>query len=303
MPYIIDNVQMYEMNGYRKCSILIEGNEFRRIENTLRKLLHMRMNGNPYILTPENIFLDDSLHNVQSFTQFKKVIKEKFLLKGCTTFISVVDVKFEREIVKKINEQRNKLLNTPIDFLIALRVPLKKLTPTFIRCCKRLKIPLVIVKIDCLHELDQTPWGWIRDALFPQQIAIFPEFDPDISLHSFQKKWSTIMSNHKLLSDVSCPREHEPLSKDVLMKIGLYPERGTVRTGAKVNYNLYNYSDEIEIVEQNRPVDYDNHIPEVIVHNGAVLKAGEQIFFHPGAGQEITSLQPGRFQLQTTIRK
>ncbi|WP_243290054.1 hypothetical protein [Bacillus sp. FJAT-47783] len=303
MPYIIDDVQMYETGGYRKRSILIEGNEFRCIDNALSKFLYMRMNGNSYILTPGNIFIDESLRHVRSFTQFKKVMKEKLLLKGCTTYISVVDVKFEREIEKKLNEQRNKLLNSPIDFLIAVRVPIKKLTPSFIRCCKRLKVPLVIVNIDCLHEIDQTPWGWIRDVLFPQQIAIFPQIDSEIPFKSFQKKWTNIMRSHKLLSIVSCPREHEPLSKDVLMKIGLYPERGSVRSGAKVNYNLYNYSDEIEIVEQNRLVDYDNHIPEVIVHNGAVLKAGEQIFFRPGAGKEISSLQPGRFQLQTTTSK
>jgi len=295
MPYIIDRVKMKNNGQTHTCSIVVEGNQFRQIEKSVHHLSFMRMEGSSYLITPSYVFLDFTLEKAQSFEQFKQLIKEKFILKGCTTFISIVNVEYERQIKDRLKQQRNHLLNSPIDYIIGLCIPLRKLTPSFIRHIKRLKIPLVIVSIDDIRELDEVPWGWIRDALFPLQIPIFPKVNKTISKNNFKRKWEKIIDTHKFSSVLVCPNEHTPLPIEVLMKIGLYPEIGAIRQGAKVNYNLYSLEQGM-IVEDFKDVDYYNHIPQIIVHNGFVLKAGEKISYKSGNGEELTPSIPGRFR-------
>jgi hypothetical protein len=300
MPYIIDRVKLVKNRHVFTYSILVDGNQIRYKDKNFDHLSFMRMDGSKYLMTPGYIFLDFSLPISNNFQHFKQVMKEKFILKGCTTIVSIISVQYERQLEKRLREQRKYLLNSPIDYLIGIMVPLKKLTPNFIRLCKRLKIPLIMILIHELRELDEVQWGWIRDALFPQQIPFFPKIKQTIQPNMFKKKWNQIVKTHKFSSILDCPKEHQPLSKDILMKIGLYPERGEIHVGGKVNYNLYRYEKKIEIVEENALVDYDKHIPEIIVHNGTILKAGERIFFRSGAGQEIVCSLPGRFRLDST---
>jgi len=49
------------------------------------------------------------------------------------------------------------------------------------------------------------------------------------------------------------------------------------------------------IVAETFSVDYDKHVPVITVHNGKVMKAGDQLFFYPGFGQERTIRAPGMF--------
>lgn len=298
MPYIIDRVKIKENGHIFTCSIVVENNKFRQIEKSIHHLSFIRMDGSPYLLTPSSVFLDFSLAQAPNFESFKQFVKENFILKGCTTFVSIVDVKYERQLKHCLKEQRKHLLNSPIDYIIGIRISLRKLTPNLIRHCKKLKIPLIIVTIDAIDELDEVPWGWIREALFPLQIPIFPKIKSSISKNIFQRKWEKIIKAYRISSLLTCPNEHTPLSKEVLMKIGLYPEIGAIRQGAKVNYNLYSL-ERSELVEELKNVDYDNHIPEIIVHNGAILKAGEKIWFNPGKGEELTPSIPGRFRLDS----
>lgn len=297
LPYIIDHVWMFDEHQHKTCSILVENGEIRRIQPSLSNLRFMRLDGRPYILTPGQVFLDDSLHQYATFQEFKKEIKQSFLQKGCTTIIHIIDIRYEREIIEKLKERRRKLLNTPIDYLFILRIPLNKLTPSFIRLCKKLRIPAIILRVESQDELAQLPWGWIKESLFPRPIALLPQLESS-SLHPMiEKKWKRLMKEHRLLSEGSQLEMRQSLSKSTLMKIGLYPERGVIRQGANVTYNLYVRDLKADLVEENAFVDYDNHIPEIIVHNENVIKAGKHYYYQPGTGREIKQVYPGRFQV------
>ena len=65
------------------------------------------------------------------------------------------------------------LISSPIDFIIGVRIPVRLITPSFIRKCKREKVPAIFVELEDLDELEDIPWGWVRDALFPLQLSVY----------------------------------------------------------------------------------------------------------------------------------
>lgn len=297
MPYIIDQVRTWEHEQVKVCSILIENNEIRRIEPSLNNLKFVRMDGRGYYLTPGLVFFDQTLHRHNNFHEFKREVTSGMLERGCTTIVHIVDILYEREALVKLKEHRRKLLNAPIDYVFVIRIPLKKLTPSLIRSCKKWNIPALILTINSHEELSEMPWGWIKESLFPRPICLIPEINTSSNYSLIEKEWKNTVQGFRLLSSEKPVKERTPLSKDLLMKLGLYPERGVIHQGARVTYNLYRWANKSDLVEEIDIVDYDNHIPEIIVHNGIVMKAGERFYFQPGQGQEIQNVYPGRFQM------
>lgn len=297
MAYIIDKINLLENNKVVKCSILIQGSTFRFIENNLDKFRFMKMDLSAYLMTPGFAMIDQTVQHLHDCQTFKKYLKH-LILKGCTFLIAAVDLSCEREWNEKERLIRKIMMNSSIDYSFAAKVPLKRLNPPLVRMLKRRNIPLIIVDIKKEDEFEKVVWEWVREALFPVQTPIFPHFsakDSFVQKH-LQLKWSNIVERYKLPSVKECPKDGEPLEKDALMKIGLYPLRCEILCGSNVDYNLFPL---IDLVEKNGQLDYDNHNPEVIVHNGIVLKAGERIFFRPGAGKEIRLTAPGRFKINS----
>ncbi|MCZ0754454.1 hypothetical protein [Anoxybacillus sp. J5B_2022] len=89
-----------------------------------------------------------------------------------------------------------------------------------------------------------------------------------------------------------------PLPLAVLKKIGIYPQKGDLRIGGEVDYNLYAHIS--SKVAETFVVDYDKHVPVITVHNGKVMKAGDELFFQPGFGRERVVRAPGMFTANFT---
>ncbi|KZM52688.1 hypothetical protein A3Q35_03750 [Aeribacillus pallidus] len=295
MAYIIDQIRLMEDNQIVTRSILVDGNEFRFKEKQLDQFRFMKMDGSPYFMTPGFVMLDQNIQHLDQSHSFKLYVKN-LIQKGCTFLIAAVDLPFERQWDEKKKHIRKVMMNSPIDYAIAAKIPIERLTPSIIRMLKREKITVIIVEIKQIAELDDVPWEWIRETLFPKQTPIFPHFSSEDQsiFHQLKSKWQQIVKKYKLPSLEECPENGVPLTKEALMKIGLYPIRGEILSGSNVDYNLFRM---IDLVEENNYLDYYNHNPEVIVHNGSVLKAGEQIFYKPGFGKEVQLNAPGRFNM------
>ncbi|MFS1518168.1 hypothetical protein V1503_17200 [Bacillus sp. SCS-151] len=303
MAYIIDEAKVLKGNGVEACSIFVKNNKIDFIRENANRFRSLKMNVNSFIVTPGHVMLDLSLSTSLPFQLFKQHLRTHFLMKGCTTILVICKIPYENQLINELNKVRGNLVNSPIDYYIGVQISLKTLTPSFVRACKRNKIPVILVEIEHEDDLFDVQWGWIREALFLYPIVFIPVWQNQIRPKQEQKKltkiWNHHTSTHKIPTIVECPQEGRPLSKEVLTKIGIYPAKGDIRVGGEVDYNLYNQEDQVKKVAQKAFVDYHNHNPAITVHKGVVIKSGDKIDFRPGFGNECSVKIPGYFSAPT----
>lgn len=299
MEYIIENANILKETELTKSSLLIKGNhiaaKFAKIHN--KKL--MKMNAEPFIMTPSYVLLDSSIPLNASFQEFRKYMIENFLLKGCTTLLTYISISYESELTKKINETKTALMSSPIDFIISVKIPLRLLTPSFIRKCKRERVPAIFLEVDNLSELINIPWGWIREALFPYNCPLVPIISNEgkKEARGAVSKWKGIMKNEKIPAIYEELKENQPLSLPVLNKMGLYPLKASLLNGAEVSYNLYLKAREIMNVDEAALFLYHSNRLVVTVNKGKVIRAGDEVLFKPGYGEYVRVRTPSYFAL------
>jgi hypothetical protein len=294
VPYIIDDAHVVKNGRTERCSLVIDGNRIDYISERAGFYRWMRMEADAFWLTPGHVMLDFSLQSPRSFSEFKRYMQEHFLAKGCTSLLAVCDVPYERQLPQALQKLRQHLLNSPIDYFIGVKTRLRTLTPSFVRACKRHKIPAIFVELEGQERLEDIAWSWLYETFVSYPAALIPYWkeEPPKRAH---ERWRELLAAHRIPFIPFPLQERAPLSLDVLKKIGIYPQKGDVRIGGEVDYNLYARPRSSEPVAETAVVDYDKHVPIVTVHNGKVMKAGEQIFFHPGFGRERTVEAPGMF--------
>lgn len=299
VSYIIDSASLQKSNGIEKTSLLINNNRIEFMRNSMKNIQFMRMDMSSYLLTPGYVMLDFSLHSSLHFQEFKDYIIQNYLKRGCTSLLTVVDVYYEQELTSKLKQRRHLMINSPIDYYIGIKLPLKSLTPSILRKCKQQNISVVFVELDHDNKLPFKSWGWIRDAMFSTPITLIPFSVDDLNCVNKKQKqlqiWEKIMKEHRLSSIFTFLKEKAPLSKDVLMRLGIYPEKGDIRVGGHVNYNLYKL-DEIRYHTDGTPIiDYNEHLPTFTAHQGRLINVKGDISFNPGTGQECFIQIAGRF--------
>lgn len=299
MAYIIDNAQVKKGNSVMTCSLLIKDNRIDYITDHFNTLLYKKIDTSRYLLTPGHVIIDFTFSPDMTFPQFKEYFKEKFLQKGVTTVLFIIDVHYERELEQKLNKIRLGLLNCPIDYYLGVRIPLRALTPAFIRQCKKQKIPVVFIDLpDCLESLEKVQWGWIRDAVYGYYLPLAPIFKMDMPKRELQKwtrLWRQLTSENQVPAIPFSLNEYQVLNQNVLKKIGIYPDKGDIRIGGEVDYNLYD-KEEIGSIYGDLSSLYQNYTPNITVHKNVTIKDGEKIFFKPGFGNECIVKIPGFFK-------
>jgi hypothetical protein len=250
-------------------------------------------------MTPSYVLLDTRIPLNASFQEFRKYMVENFLLKGCTTLLTYSSITYESELTEKIKETKTALISSPIDFLISVKVSLRLLTPSFIRKCKKERIPAIFIEVEDLDELTNIPWGWIREALFPYNCPLVPIISNHLKKDARRalSKWKDIMENEKIPAILEEMQEDQPLSFPVLNKIGLYPQKASLLHGAEVSYNLYLKAREIINVDEVELFHYHSDRLLVTVNKGKVVRAGEEVLFKPGYGEYVRVRTPSYFAL------
>lgn len=299
MGYIIENTNILKETKLTKSSLLIKETHIAAKQEKIHSNKLIRMNVEPYIMTPSYVLLDTSMPLKAPFQDFRKYVIKNFLLKGCTTFLTHISIFFEKELTAKIIETRTALISSPIDFLISVKIPLRLLTPSFIRKCKKEKVPAIFIDIDDLEELMNIPWGWIREALFPYNCPLVPIISNDLKKEARRalSKWKDIMEKEKIPAILEEIKENQPLTTQVLNKIGLYPQKGSLQHGAEISYNLYLKAREIMNVDEVTLFHYHSDRLVVTVNKGKVVRAGEEVLFKPGYGEYVKVRTPSYFAL------
>ncbi|MCH1624737.1 hypothetical protein [Fredinandcohnia quinoae] len=303
MSYILEKANLVKDKKVKHCSILIKNDRVDYISENLNRLKFMRMELSNFLLTPGHIMINYSFSTKLPFQQFKEEIIHKYIKKGCTTLLVISDVKNENELKKVIKETKHYLLNSPIDYYIGIRIPLSILTPSLMVACRKHKIPVVITVVDHNENLFNIPWGWISESYFSYRLPIIPEWKSrEKSLFHGKKNseiWNEIMNKNQIPTISDCPNEDLPLSIDNLKKIGIYPEKGDIRIGGDLDYNLYDIDDICYSVDEMPILDYHKHIPKITMHKGKFLKVNSQIYFRSGFGNECKVKKPGYFVSST----
>jgi hypothetical protein len=299
MEYIIENANILKETKLTKTSLLVKGNHIAAKQAQITHNRLIKMNTESFIMTPSYVLLNTSIPLNSSFQEFRKYMIEKFLLKGCTTFLTYISVSYERELTVKIKEAKTALINSPIDYLISVKIPPRLLTPSFIRICKKERVPAIFIDVHDLGELEKIPWGWIKEALFPYNCPLVPIISNDIKKEARKSlsKWKIIMENEKIPSFLEEITENHPMSILVLNKLGIYPQKASLLHGAEVSYNLFFKAREIMNVDEVELFHYHSDRLVVTVNKGKVVRAGEEVLFKPGYGEYVRVRTPSYFAL------
>ncbi|WP_071395584.1 hypothetical protein [Bacillus tuaregi] len=289
MAYIIENVNRLINGQLDRTSLMIEQNKVAYIKSSLEKYRFMRMNAESYIMTPTYAIFDTQIPVDESFQRQKDYYSSHFIMKGCTILLTYVSIDYEYELGNKLMLGEKGLLNSPIDYLLGVKIPIRLLTPSFMRKCKQKGIPAVFVDIKNKEELETLPWGWIREAMFPLNSPLIPIFPREYNrkeLKQVKALWQKVTKKEKLPSlEDEIPHQF-PIKEVELAKIKLYPVKASIQQGREVSYNLYEYSS-ISRLDGSTLFEPAEEKLLVTVHKGKVIRAGKQVFFQPGCGENI----------------
>ncbi|HHY21634.1 MAG TPA: hypothetical protein GX525_07080 [Bacilli bacterium] len=285
MKYIIEG--MGKEDDSDRPSFLIEHDKICYVNQGMSRLLHTRLNVHPFKLSPGKIMHSFSFETA-TIQEIRKQLSELIRL-GCTTVIAMCTLEQAKELQKATAKIRHQLINSTIDYIISVRLPFEQLTPSFIRACRREKIPLIHLKVSTIKQLDSIAWEWIRDALFHYRLVIVPEYCKEKmtkkEILQASVRWKTISETYQIPTTEKRFEEKEPYDRLMLQKIGLYPLKSALMVGSDVDYYLGRFCEKKQ-----------EEITEVVVLRGRVIKAGEKIFYSAGFGREVKVKLPGRFQ-------
>ncbi|AYV66858.1 hypothetical protein C2I06_08215 [Niallia circulans] len=287
MRYIIENIHLLKRQRVKKTSILIEDNRVELMRDTFNSYQYMRMDGSPYMMAPTTVMLDNHVTRILSYTQQKQYIEENLIKKGCTTLLFYLEVNRERELPLQVKKMKTPLLNCAIDFVAGVKIPLKLLSPSFIRGCKREKIPVIFIEVEDVKALYRVPWGWIKEALFPYNAPLVPIFltKDQQEKKIAQKMWSSLMRDVKIPSIPHEIKEGIAIAYPDLVKMGIYPFKGNIYQGGEVTYNLFAMDDAIINIEENDLFHYHYDRIQMTIHKGKCIRAGDKVFYRPGFGE------------------
>ncbi|MCJ8006672.1 hypothetical protein ACFFF5_01865 [Lederbergia wuyishanensis] len=285
MNYIIENALSLEDGQWMKVSMLVRNQEIRYFGSKSLNHSLIKMDARSFIIMPSFIYFAPDTPDLP-FKDFKVYFSDHFVKKGCGTIITNFRISRLNDFEKMLKLRRKTLLNSPIDFLLGVTVPASMLNTSLIIKCKTEKIPIIFVEISRIKELESIPWGWIKDASFPYNPIFIPTFPTSVKAFRqklLMKKWSSILLNEKI-PHLSQPLQLEqPLSTEIIKKIGLYPKKGILKVGGEISYNLYLKSN---VEGSYKETDYQSN-PSICVQKGKFVSIDGSSIFRPGYGDEI----------------
>ncbi|WHY84440.1 hypothetical protein QNH39_17470 [Neobacillus novalis] len=297
--YIIENANILKDKQLTTSSLLISENRIIKIQTSFNHYRVMKMNVEPYIMTPSFVLFNSKIPYKESFPELKNYLIDQFLLKGCTTLFTYVDVSYENELTEKFKEMKTALVGCPVDFIIGIRIPVRLITPSLMRICKKEKIPAIFIELEDPGQLENVPWGWIREAIFPFNSPLIPKISSSQKkeARAVLSKWKGIMVKEKIPAIYEEIEENQPLPATVLNKVGLFPQRASLMHGTELSYNLYLKGREINNVDEVKLFHYHGDRLVVTVHKGKIVRTGAKVLFKPGYGEHLKVRTPSYFSL------
>ena len=90
-------------------------------------------------------------------------------------------------------------------------------------------------------------------------------------------------------------KESRPLSRAILKKTGIFPQKANLQSGCELSYNLYHKSVKTNQLDEDGLFSTQNENLAVTVDKGRVLRAGNEVYYRPGKGENVIINTPGFF--------
>lgn len=296
MTYIIERVQLYSRGEWITTSLLVEDEKILAVKPSFSKFRYMKMVAENFLMTPTHVFFTDQLPHGINHEEYKRFFINHYLFKGCTVLLVALHVNHHGALFEEIERAKEFLKQSPLDYTFVVKLPVEQLTVQFIRKTKRMKIPALLVEFNDVKELYRIPWGWIREALFPYNSPLVPapsnnHPEQDTLLTS----WGKILSREKIPHIKHPILEKQPISMDVLTKIGIYPKKGYLHPGGELSYNLYwsssmkkNHDDGEQVIDEKNLV--------ITVHKGQLVRVMKKVYWKESFGEELIVDRPSFFK-------
>ncbi|HEX6922791.1 MAG TPA: hypothetical protein VF149_03115 [Bacillales bacterium] len=288
--YLIKGVNV--PNGDRK-DFLIRERKIAYVSDKLDRLKHKGLNCQGFSIRPGKVAVDFSILHAEDPSMFKKKMIE-WQRSGFTTLLVVCSVESERKLKQTLKLARHQMINSSIDYVVGISFPMRKLTPSLVRMCRREKVPFIFASMDSKKDMEGATWSWIRDALFSYPLTIVPDWQ-GLSLSKkrllkLKNVWREFAGKNDIPTTTEFPEDGGILPKKILRKIGISPLKGEIHTGCDLDYNLF---ENASLADGNQ-LHYDGEsIPDIVVLRGKLMKAGQTIYYRPGFGKEISVRVPG----------
>lgn len=298
MAYIIENANVLQDAQFESTSLLIKEGRIAMLRSSMKRLSFIRFDAKSYVMSPTHILFKPNIPQETSFQQMKEFYLNELINKGCTLFLTYAEVEKEYLLKAAIKNSRKALLNSPVDYVIGIKVPLRLITPSFIRACKREKIPVIFVELTDIGELEKIPWGWIREAMFPYNSPLIPIFK-ETSLKNQKgmiKRWKGVLEKEKIPFIEEGLIPDQPIPHPYLCKLGIYPVKLGIQQGGEVTYNLYQLADSKASMQSELYTNFSDRLV-VTVHKGTVIRAGKEVLFRPGYGEHVMIKTPSFFTM------
>lgn len=299
MAYIIENANLLKESRLEQMSFLIKDERIHSVRTSFKRFSYIRVHADAYIMTPPHIVFSPDIPSEPTIQKMKQFFIDSFINRGCTMFLTYATVDKEYLFQSAFKEMKKKLLNSPIDYTIGVKIPLHLLTPSLIRKCKKEKIPAIFIEIDAESSLEYVPWGWIREAMFPYNSPLIPIFtDEKVRQRKrTQNQWTSILKSEKIPFIDQELNMDEPISLLNLYKLGIIPQKMGIHQGGEVSYNFYLKNDAADHIEERDLYQNSNQQLIITVHKGTVIRAGADIIFRPGFGEHVIINTPSFFLL------
>ncbi|MFJ5621121.1 hypothetical protein ACIQD3_00050 [Peribacillus loiseleuriae] len=284
--YIIDKVMVWQDGKTSNKSIVVKGDKVDSVHNSVKQLRMMKQNLENFIMSPVTTTVFNESNLPASWSHY-----EQHVLKGIGMILIPVEVTYEYLLAPRLEEIRKLMKDSPLDYLLAIKVAQKTVSPKLMQRCIKERISTVFVKITNLDELKRLPWSWIRQFSFPYNPTFIPIFRQGIANDKAKTIWSKIMTDTKLSHSKESLVEGEPISIQTLKKIGLYPIKGYLRNNGELSYNLFYSSHDTSDFNGISEGEYDKLV--VTVLNGKVVRAGSTLSLSEKKGSEIKIRIPG----------
>ncbi|MED1604244.1 hypothetical protein MKX67_14700 [Cytobacillus sp. FSL W7-1323] len=298
MVYMIENVyrQNKSKGAYVPTSYVIGNEKILAVrEAPFRQYTYMKIDGDPYVISPPLVKYVETIPD-----DMPNFFLSELILKGCLVFMTKVEISYKHQLKSAIQLLDDKLKISPIDYLLGVQLPLASLQPDMIRLLRKEKIPAVFVEITGINDLDDMPWGWVKEAFFPYfstLIPIFKHVDNEKDYRLLQQKWVYYMKKHRLPYVAHPLRNGELINEQTQATIGIYPFKTQLQPGLEANYNFYKRGREITNIEELDVYHYHRERLVISCLRGRVLRAGD--WHHPleGFGKRVMIKTPSYYQL------
>ncbi|WP_335869710.1 hypothetical protein [Bacillus sp. 2205SS5-2] len=297
MSYIIHKANWSTDERVYSGSMLVQNGRIQGIQPEYSYYRYMRMNLEPFTLTPTHTMADWNFPVTASNQEKQEYINTQFLQKGCTTVLVFLPIKYEYQLESTLKEARKGLQEIGIDYTLGITCPFEIVTLDFVRKCKRYKIPIIRVQFTSNEQVNEIKWSWIKQALDRYPIVFAPHFNTKNDTISQERKelvWQKTLQKDKIPFIPAPMKAYRPLPIRYLKKIGIYPKRGNFLVGGEISYNLYYPSENTKVEEEPR-IHYDNDRLLLTVLREKTVKLFDQTFSDETIGQEIIIKTPAFF--------